>query len=292
MSWLQITLVSAPQDVSRVSRVLSENGALAVTLREGTRKPRLEPLPDINSLWRQTEVTGMFVGDADEGTLMTRLRTAMAPDPLPPSRVEYVENRNWEREWMSRFAPMRFGERLWICPSWSPVLTAGAICVLLDPGLAFGTGSHPSTGLCLEYLEAATLEGKKILDYGCGSGILAIAGLKLGATSAWGVDTDAQALVTSRENAEKNEVAGIFTALAPEELPTVQADVLVANILANPLVELSPHLATLVRPGGELVLAGVLSSQTEMVGGAYSEWFDMDPPYTRGEWARLTGRRK
>jgi ribosomal protein L11 methyltransferase len=192
---------------------------------------------------------------------------------------------------MDDFKPMAFGKRLWICPSWHTPPDKDAVNIFLDPGLAFGSGTHPTTALCLEWLEGCPLQDKDLIDYGCGSGILAIAGLKLGAQHAWGVDNDPQALKASQVNAEKNSVKERLITYLPEQMPDIEADVLVANILANPLIELRDKLAHLVRPGGHIALSGILEEQQEQVMQAYSEHFQMAPATIKEGWVRLEGRR-
>ncbi|MEW6692942.1 MAG: 50S ribosomal protein L11 methyltransferase, partial [Pseudomonadota bacterium] len=206
----------------------------------------------------------------------------------------YVEDQDWERAWMDQFQPLRFGEKLWIVPSWIEAPDAEAVNILLDPGLAFGTGTHPTTALCLEWLDGADMAGKTVLDYGCGSGILAIAALKLGATDAWGIDIDPQALTATRDNAARNgiEASRLHTGL-PGALPKdALFDVLLANILMGPLIELAPTLTGHVRPGGRLVLSGLLGEQAEEVMAAYAADFDFDPPALKEGWARLTALRR
>ena len=194
---------------------------------------------------------------------------------------------------MDNFHPMRFGERLWIVPSWHAAPEPDAVNLLLDPGLAFGTGTHPTTSLCLQWLDAQQLQGKTLIDFGCGSGILAIAGLLLGAEHAVGTDIDIQALEASRDNAQRNQVADDrFDLYLPEQMPDTPADVLVANILAGPLVSLAPRLASLVKPGGLLALSGILAEQTDEILQAYRDDFELDPVANQEGWIRVSGRRR
>jgi ribosomal protein L11 methyltransferase len=187
---------------------------------------------------------------------------------------------------------MRFGANLWIVPSWTAAPDAGAVNILLDPGLAFGTGTHPTTRLCLEWLDAHPTAGQQVIDYGCGSGILAIAAARLGAGHVWAVDNDPQALTATRDNAGRNEVTAHIDTALPAGLPACQADVLIANILAGPLIDLAPHFATLVRPAGAIVLSGILPEQAAQVLAAYRPWFDMALPSEHEGWVRLEGCRK
>lgn len=194
---------------------------------------------------------------------------------------------------MDNFHPMRFGERLWIVPSWHAAPEPDAVNLLLDPGLAFGTGTHPTTSLCLQWLDAQQLQGKTLIDFGCGSGILAIAGLLLGAEHAVGTDIDIQALEASRDNARRNQIADErFDLYLPEQMPDTPADVLVANILAGPLVSLAPRLASLVKPGGLLALSGILAEQTDEILQAYRADFELDPVADQEGWIRVSGRRR
>ena len=201
-----------------------------------------------------------------------------------------LEDRAWERAWLDDFEPMQFGRSLWVCPH-GHAAPAEATAVYLDPGLAFGTGRHATTALCLEWLDQAQLDGRSLIDYGCGSGILAIAAARLGATSVRAVDVDEQALGAARDNAAANGVADRVTVALPADAGAEPADVVVANILARPLVELAPVLAALTRPGGHVVLSGILDEQAEQVQTAYSACFEMLKPLCRAGWARLTGVR-
>ncbi|MDU6435567.1 MAG: 50S ribosomal protein L11 methyltransferase, partial [Pantoea sp.] len=208
-------------------------------------------------------------------------------------KIEQIEDKDWEREWMDNFHPMRFGERLWICPSWRDVPDPDAVNVMLDPGLAFGTGTHPTTSLCLSWLDGLDLAGKTVIDFGCGSGILAIAALKLGAAQAIGIDIDPQAIQASRDNAERNGVADRLSLYLPHQQPeNLQADVVVANILAGPLRELAPLISVLPKTGGHLGLSGVLASQADGVCEAYADRFTLDPVAEKEEWCRITGVRR
>ena len=207
-------------------------------------------------------------------------------------KIEQLEDKDWEREWMDNFHPMRFGERLWICPSWRDVPDENAVNVMLDPGLAFGTGTHPTTSLCLQWLDSLDLTGKTVIDFGCGSGILAIAALKLGAAKAIGIDIDPQAIQASRDNAERNGVSDRLELYLPKDQPEeMKADVVVANILAGPLRELAPLISVLPVSGGLLGLSGILASQAESVCDAYADSFTLDPVVEKEEWCRITGRK-
>jgi ribosomal protein L11 methyltransferase len=218
--------------------------------------------------------------------------------PLDGATFERLADRAWEREWLKDFRPMRFGQRLWICPGGqrpAPQALTDSVepCLIeLDPGLAFGTGTHATTALCLEWLDSAQLHGKRVIDYGCGSGVLAIAALKLGAAAALAIDIDPQALIATRDNAQRNQVAERLTVADPGSAPRAAAEVLLANILAEPLLQLAPAFAEFVVAGGDAVLSGILQNQAAAVASRYAAWFDMDPVTVRDDWACLTGVRR
>lgn len=291
MPWLQLKIDTDSEQAERLSALLEAAGAEAVTLEDARDQPLYEPPPGATPLWADTRVVGLFPAAADREAILALLRDSLGE--LPPHRFQALEDQDWTRAWMDRFQPMRFGERLWICPSWCPPPEPEAVNILLDPGLAFGTGTHPTTALCLEWLDGHPPAGQLVVDYGCGSGILAIAAALLGARHLWAVDNDPQALESSATNAERNEipVRNFYTAL-PEDLPPLQADLLLANILAEPLIGLASRFAGIVRPGGHIVLSGILREQADAVGAAYTAWFDMEAPVAREEWVRLAGTRR
>jgi ribosomal protein L11 methyltransferase len=228
-------------------------------------------------------VTGLFESNIDTHAIEQRLTLAQA-------HWHILEDKDWEREWMQHYHPIQCAPNLWICPSWIAPPDPKAINLLLDPGLAFGTGTHPTTFLCLQWLASQSLEGITILDYGCGSGILGVAALLLGAEQALGVDIDPQALLASSDNAQRNGLAAErFPVYLPKQLPALQVQCLVANILAGPLVSLAQPLMQLLQSEGRLCLSGILDSQAETVMQAYSEWIVFDPVVPKEEWVRLTG---
>lgn len=289
MPWLQLTFYSTKEKAETLADLLSEAGAAAVTMQDAADQPLYEPPPGATPLWQLTNVVGLFAEDADGVTIAQQLQ-AQWQGEFPDYRSEMLEDQDWERAWMDDFKPMRFGERLWIVPSWHEPPAGDTVNILLDPGLAFGTGTHPTTRLCLEWLDGHEIQGKTVIDYGCGSGILALAAALLGAESVIGVDNDPQALVATLDNAARNGVS--IRAYLPKEAPQVPVDVLVANILAGPLIELAPRLASLVREGGAIALSGILPEQAEAVSMAYSEWFAMQPPVEQDCWIRLEGIRQ
>ncbi|QKZ02858.1 50S ribosomal protein L11 methyltransferase [Pseudomonas eucalypticola] len=292
MPWLQVRLAISPEQAETYEDALLEVGAVSVTFMDAEDQPIFEPELNTTPLWAHTHLLALFEADAEPASVFAHLEL-LTGAVLPEHHAEVIEDQDWERTWMDNFHPMRFGQRLWIVPSWHAAPEPGAVNLLLDPGLAFGTGTHPTTALCLEWLDGQDLKGRSVLDFGCGSGILAIAALLLGAEQAVGTDIDVQALEASRDNARRNGVADAqFPLYLPQDLPQVQSDVLVANILAGPLVSLAPQLTGLVKPGGLLALSGILAEQGEEVAAAYAAAFDLDPIANRDGWVRISGRRR
>ena len=293
MPWLQLVLNVDQAQASLTEAALEAAGALAVTLGDAGDDPQLEPPPGTMPLWQGVRVTALFDDDAASAARVQGLAAALAPQCLTPPQVESLADRAWERVWLDEFRPTRFGRRLWVCPQGQPAPDPEAIVVDLDPGLAFGTGHHPTTALCLEWLDGAELAGQNVLDYGCGSGILAIAALKLGAAWAIAVDHDPQAHQATGDNAAANGVADRLSVCLPAELPALASrlpvDLVVANILAGPLVELAPVLLGSLRPGGRLALSGVLTEQVPGVSAAYGGAVALDPVRVREDWALIAG---
>lgn len=292
MTWLQLTLPAGDADPQTLADTFDTLGALSVTLQDAADQPLFEPPPGATPLWSQVRVTALFEHGADLVRIRAALANRFGGDCADRLQIESLDDRDWVRAWMDGYAPMRFGERLWIVPTGFDAPDPQGVNLLLDPGLAFGTGTHPTTALCLEWLDAHPPLDQVVIDYGCGSGILGIAALKLGAREVWAVDNDPQALVATVDNAERNGVAGRVKAVLPGDLPAVPADLLIANILANPLIELAPRFASLLRPGGGLVLSGILAEQAETVSAAYLAGFAMQPPAQREDWVRLEGVRR
>ncbi|WP_067518792.1 50S ribosomal protein L11 methyltransferase [Endozoicomonas ascidiicola] len=294
MSWIQVRLNTTSDHADRLEDLLLEVGASAVTLQDAEDQPVYEPELGTTPLWNNTVVIGLFDALTSVDHVVPFLKENAGLDPFPKHKVEIVEDKDWEREWMTHFHPMQFGDRLWVCPSWKPVPDPDAVNLMLDPGLAFGTGTHPTTALCLRWLDQqANLKGKEVIDYGCGSGILAIAALLLGAKSAIGVDLDPQALEATIENAKRNTIsASKLDVFLPDDEPAEAADVVLANILAGPLTQLAPKLAGLTKAGGSITLSGILSEQAEEIIQTYKQWFDMEPPTTFDGWAMLSGTKR
>lgn len=290
MPWQQLQFPLDDADHDAVEDALMEAGALSITLTDAADEPILEPGPGETPLWQHTILTALFEADADPLAALRAVQVARGWAALPDYRIEPLDDQDWTRAWMKDFKPMRFGERLWVVPSGFEAPEPEAVNLYLDPGLAFGTGTHPTTALCLQWLDAQDLAGKRVIDYGCGSGILAIAALKLGARSALGVDNDPQALQASRDNAERNAVAArLQTQMPGGEIAPVP--VLVANILAGPLVELAPVLASLSEPGGQIALSGILAEQEAMIREAYAPFFALAPTARQDDWLLIHGRR-
>lgn len=290
MSFLQITVDVGDSGPAPFEEALLELGAVSITLEDAADDPVLEPAPGETPMWPTVLLKALFDGDADTAVITSAIVRRFPGMPIP--QVTRIEDRAWEREWLKDFRPMRFGRRLWVCPGGQPAGDVDAVRVELDPGLAFGTGTHPTTAMCLEWLDSRDLHGRELVDYGCGSGILAIAALKLGASSARAVDIDAQALVATRQNAERNCVGSRLTVSDERALARASADILVANILAGPLVELAPEFAAAVRSNGEIAVSGVLVEQVDAVTSAYRPWFDTAFTGTREGWGLIGGRRR
>ncbi|MFM5390418.1 50S ribosomal protein L11 methyltransferase [Aeromonas dhakensis] len=290
MPWIQIRINATAKTADKVSNMLLGRGAQAVTFMDAKDVPVYEPMPGETPLWGETEVMGLFDAETDPAPTIAFFQQIFGEDV--GYKVEQLEDKDWVREWMDHFHPMQFGERLWICPSWRDVPNPDAVNVMLDPGLAFGTGTHPTTALCLQWLDGLDLAGKTVVDFGCGSGILGIAALKLGAARVIGIDIDPQAIQASRDNAMRNGVADQIELYLPADQPQdVEADVVVANILAGPLRELAPLIAGHGKAGSLMALSGVLESQAPELETIYGQWFEMDPTTVKEEWCRLSGRK-
>jgi ribosomal protein L11 methyltransferase len=296
MEWQQFVMNLEALNPASVEEILIRHGAQSVTFSDAGDMPVLEPGPGETPLWNNTRITGLFDAGVDMAAVLADLRSSLSLDYLPDHRLETLADRDWEREWLRDFGPMRFGRRLWVCPAGSAPEQPDAIVVRLDPGLAFGTGTHATTAMCLEWLDAIELKGRTVLDYGCGSGVLAIAALKLGCERAHAMDIDVQAITAARENAAQNGVQHRIALSASPDAIEEQVDVVVANILAGPLVELAGSISNCIRSGGQLALSGILSKQAAEVIAAYAPRIDFDDPVFRQQdgqtWTRLTGRKR
>jgi ribosomal protein L11 methyltransferase len=288
MDWLQVQFAAPAALLPDVERALASLGALSVTLADPGGEPLLEPLPGETPLWETAIVTALLPAATGEPAVSGAIEAALGPTPhLAFSRLA---ERDWVREFRENLKPMRFGERLWICPEGAPAPDGAVAVVTLDPGLAFGSGAHPTTAMCLAWLAGLDLAGRAILDFGCGSGILGIAALALGARTATGLDIDPQALEATRGNAVRNGCAGRLRIAHPDdEAPATPHDVIVANILAGSLVELAPVLRGHCRAGSRLALSGILASQAELVREGCAPWLDLERRDESEGWVLLTG---
>ncbi|MCM2678403.1 50S ribosomal protein L11 methyltransferase [Echinimonas agarilytica] len=284
MAWIQLRINATADTAESIGDAMMECGALSITFLDSKDVPIFEPLPGETRLWGETDVMGLWTADVDTDIALTYLKGLFGEFRY---KLEALEDKDWEREWMDNFHPMKFGQRLWICPSWCDIPEPDAVNVMLDPGLAFGTGTHPTTALCLEWLESLDLQGKTVIDYGCGSGILGVAALKLGAARVIGVDIDPQAIEASQVNAERNGVAGQIELYLAGEAELPKADVLVANILAGPLTELAPSITELIQPNGKLALSGLLAEQQDHVAAAYQSSFHDFGFQEQEQWMRI-----
>ncbi|MEB5526990.1 50S ribosomal protein L11 methyltransferase [Vibrio cholerae] len=293
MPWIQIKLNATNDNAEAIGDMLmEETRAVSVTFLDAKDTPVFEPLPGETRLWGDTDVVALYEADMDTSLILQQIKASNMLAEGFAHKVEQVEDKDWEREWMDNFHPMQFGRRLWICPSWREVPDPQAVNVMLDPGLAFGTGTHPTTALCLEWLDNLDLSGKTVIDFGCGSGILAIAAIKLGAAKVIGIDIDPQALLASKDNAARNGVEDQIDVYLPKDQPEgLVADVVVANILAGPLRELSPIIKGLLKPGGQLAMSGILDTQAESVAEFYRDDLELDPIAEKSEWCRISGRK-
>ena len=297
MKWLQIHITVEQAQVDFTETLLESLGAVSVTLDDAENQDLLEPLPGETPLWNKVIVTGIYAQEEGEeidvDAIVTFIRTQM---PEAPLTHEFMEDQEWERTWMDAYEPIQVADNFWIVPEWMQAPEPNAVNLKLDPGLAFGTGNHASTFLCLQWLGKTDLKDKIVIDYGCGSGILGVAALLLGAKKVYATDIDPQAVLATEQNAELNNVReNLFVGLPDEFNETFkdqQADILVANILAGPLMMLAPQFATLTKSEGEFALAGVIEEQVSDVSSVYSEFFDILEIEKRDEnWCRISGKR-
>lgn len=289
MNFWQIIIKAHASILDEITDYLFELGAVSVTFTDAGDTPIYEPSPQDETFWENNYITALFEESINAETILLQLAQnypALAAD----CRLEQVMEQAWERACLDQFQPMQFGQRVWICPSWATPPDPTAVNIALDPGLAFGTGSHATTALCLEWLDQHPPINKTVIDYGCGSGILAIAAAKLGATTVWAVDNHEQALIASQENANQNYISATQLQIStPDKLREIKVDILIANILALPLIELAPKLAAYVKAGGYIVLSGILAEQTQMLIDTYSTFMTIESIHQRDEWVRIAG---
>ncbi|MCP5406061.1 MAG: 50S ribosomal protein L11 methyltransferase [Chromatiaceae bacterium] len=290
MPWIQLHLTVEKRQAPLIERLLEKLGALSVTLGDAADEPLLEPAPGESPLWQKTRISGLFAEETDPDRLRNRIYEAVDHRIGQSLEWERLEDKQWERVWLENFKPMKFGRRLWICPDGQRPQDGNGIYIDLDPGLAFGTGTHPTTALCLGWLDTQQLMGARIVDYGCGSGILSIAALKLGAREVIAIDHDPQALDATRANGEKNGVLERLRIYHSESAPDIgKVELVLANILAGTLIDLEPVLAGLILPNGRIILSGLLGEQVEAVSAVYAVDFDLLEPTCLENWVLLEG---
>lgn len=298
MKWLQIHITVSQAQVDFTETLLSSLGAVSVTLDDAENQDLLEPLPGETPLWNKVIVTGIYAQEDDEEIDVAALETFIATQmPDAPLHYEFLEDQAWERTWMDAYEPIKISEKFWIVPEWMQAPESDAVNIKLDPGLAFGTGNHASTFLCLQWLGKTDVKDKIVIDYGCGSGILGVAALLLGAKKVYATDIDPQAVLATKQNAELNGVLEKLYVGLPEEFNAEfkgqKADIHLANILAGPLMSLAEEFSTLIKSEGEFALAGVIQEQVSEVSNVYSAFFDILEVETREEnWCRISGKRK
>ncbi len=292
--WKRVTWVTSPDGVELLEAVATASGALAISTSDAGADDWIETVPGAEPPWKLVRVQALFASDLDLGALDATVARIAGASLAGTSRVEDVEDRDWVRAWMPHARPQRFGKRLWVCPTSAelPAVPEDSAVLRLDPGLGFGTGSHESTALCLEWLESQPLSGRRVLDYGCGSGILALASLLLGATDARACDIDPHALQATRDNAQRNDLEDRLWAGRPADLPDAPADILIANIMASTLIELADEFARRQESGAAIVLSGILAQQSSEVEQAYASDYVMTRWRERGGWVLLCGRHR
>lgn len=293
MTWLQLRLQTEKNNADHWSDCLTEVGAVSVSFEDAQDQALFEPKLGTTPLWDHVILIGLFEASIDTTAVQQQLSKLLGVSSIQNARFEVLEDKDWQEAWKAHFKPMQFGVKLWICPSWCEIPQPSAINVLLDPGMAFGTGTHPTTALCLDWLASHLPTDATVIDYGCGSGILGIAAAKLGAKAVHCIDIDPQALSSTKENAKKNNISEeqLFTYL-PEEAPEIQADIMIANILANPLIDLSSSIANLTKSNGTIILSGLLDDQADMIIECYQEWFSNFEITTKEQWVRLIATKK
>ncbi len=290
MTWHQLSIITNKNTAPDVSDFFTELGAVSVTYMDAEDQPVYEPPPGETKIWQLTKVIALFEIDTEPERIKTLLFSQFKNNTLENWFQEILQDQIWERSWMEHYRPMKFGNSLWVCPTGQEKTETNTVCMTLDPGLAFGTGTHPTTALCLEWLANHNLKDKIIIDYGCGSGILAVAALLLGAKEAHAVDIDHQAITATKDNAEKNKVKHKINCYLPEQFQAFQADIVLANILAHPLCDLSETISKLVKAEGQLVLSGILNEQADSVSAAYKQHnIQIKAPKSLDDWCRLNG---
>ena len=291
MAWLQLIIPTNDAEADKLSDALMDQGAVSVTLQDMQDEPMLEPAVGTTPMWSQTRAVGLFEANVDLANIIIQIEQQLRIK-IAEWKGEPLEDKDWVRAWMDDFKPMQFGNKLWVVPSTFEPPQPNDVNIILDPGLAFGTGTHPTTSMCLEWLDANPPLGKDVIDFGCGSGILAIGAILLGAKGAEAIDIDPQALIATRDNADKNNVSEKIKTYLPNEFSNKTTPLLLANILASPLIELAAYFADLTLPQGHIVLSGILAEQAEKVLAAYKENFEIEVWKQQGDWICLAGIRK
>ena len=296
MTWQQLRVQVRSDNIEPLEQLLLDHGGLSISYLDAEEQPVFQKAPGSTPLWDHVDLVCLFEKETNLDGLLFLLQQHPAVEDKTTLNLEVLEDQAWERSWMTDFKAMQLGERLWVCPSWQEPPEPNAINIMLDPGLAFGSGSHATTSMCLQWLEQNTRNDSVVIDYGCGSGILAIAAALLGASRVIAVDNDPQAITATIENAKRNHIPeGIIETYLPEQLPddrtSLQADILVANILAEPLMQLAEDFSHFVKPTGCIALSGLLAEQVEELLSHYSAWFKMEQAVLSEEWARISGRR-
>lgn len=291
--WQQLQLTCNQHIVDDISDFLTEHDAVSVTWQNADDSILFEPKPDSRPVWEQIKLTALFKSHHDLKKITENLLAYFSENTISHLSISKLKEQDWENVWMEHYKPVQISKRLWICPTWETPPDPEAINILLDPGLAFGTGTHPTTAMCLAWLDEHIQGGETVIDFGCGSGILAIAALKLGCAKAIAIDIDPQALVVTRENAIKNGIeAEKLIICTPNQIPELTAEIVVANILANPLISLSSQIAELCKLGACLALSGLLAEQADSVEAAYKASFAFNLPIQKKDWVLLSAKKR
>ena len=296
MAWQQLRVRVRSDQIEPLEQLILDYGGLSISYLDADDQPVFQKDPGSTQLWDLVDLVCLFEKEINLDKLLLLLQQHPAIEDKESLTLKTLEDQVWERSWMSDFKAMQFGERLWVCPSWQKPPEPNAVNIMLDPGLAFGSGSHATTSMCLQWLEKNIRDDIKVIDYGCGSGILAIAAALLGAAQVIAVDNDPQAITATIENAKRNNIPkGVIETYLPDQLPddpaALLSDILVANILAEPLMQLAEDLSHLVKPQGQIALSGLLAEQADRLLEHYGSWFEMDKAVMSEEWARLSGTR-
>lgn len=289
MSWKQLTIRITNKDIlEKFEDFLWDNGALSVTIEDNQDEPLFEYNVGEMPIWQDIKIKVLYDINEDFETIRQNIIANFGYKNLSFLQEENIKNQNWQAICQNNFQPMQFGKKLWVSPSWHNVPNNAEILIKLDPGMAFGTGTHPTTGLCLDWLEKNIITGQTVVDYGCGSGILAIAAKKLGADQVYAVDNDPEAIISTKENAKNNQIESDIYCYLPNETPQIKADVVVANILANPLCELKQTLLDLLNGNGKLILSGILAEQTDLILNCYKNFFSSYEIYSKDGWIMIS----